>query len=264
MTTSFDVLKFLPPHKQEKKITLNIQQIITPPAPKAKPVLKPIVKKIIPKQEIETVKRKLLNKSKKVYAQKSNVENNVTKVTKKATKKIVKKPKKRIVKKKIAKKKKRIVKKRKQKRAIKRSSDPLANMLRGSGTSMMPTRRRAPKQSSNERLIKSLYGKEFNTYSPVQKKFIRNNLNLIQQITQRTLSRNGYPFVAIQTKQQGVNTVSFYLHPNGDISRLRLKKRIGYASLDDNTIEVINIAYKDYPLPNKKTRLIFYVHYSIY
>ena len=138
-------------------------------------------------------------------------------------------------------------------------------MLMGSGTSLAPR----PRRSSNagaygEQMIKQLYGKEFNTFTSTQKKFIRNNLSRIHQLTQRTLSRNGYPTVAIQTRQQGTNVVSFYLHPNGDITGLRLKKRIGYTSLDDNTLKVIRLAYKDYPLPNQKTKITFFVQYSMY
>jgi len=136
----------------------------------------------------------------------------------------------------------------------------------GSGTSMFPTQAKRTSGAGNygERMIKELYGSEFNTCSPTQKKYIQNNLSTIHRITQRTLTRNGYPQVAIQTKQQGTNVVSFYLHPNGDITGLKLKKRIGYSALDNNTLKVIKLAYKDYPLPNTKTRLIFYVRYSIY
>ena len=295
-TTNFKDITFLPTQQKEKKISLNLKQIVTPPpAPKPKPMPKPIIsppmvkpiieKKVEPKPEVEEVKRTILDESKKTFATKSIKENNVTKVVEKPVKKVVKKeikkhpkgissqaqgkPKKKIVKKKVKKKtvkKKRIVKRQKPQKRVRRSKDPLANMLMGSGTSMFPTQ---PKRTSGagtygEQMIKKLYGSEFNTYSPTQKKYIRNNLSTIHQITQRTLSRNGYPQVAIQTRQQGTNVVSFYLHPNGDISGLRLKNRIGYAALDDNTLKVIKLAYKDYPLPNKKTRLIFYVRYSIY
>ena len=97
-----------------------------------------------------------------------------------------------------------------------------------------------------------------------KKKFIKHNLGNIYRITQETLWQNGYPETAKRTHQSGTNVVSFYLHPNGDISNLKLKKRIGYRSLDKNTLEVIRIAYKDYPLPNQKTKIIFYVEYSIY
>jgi len=284
-TTNFKDITFLPTQQKEKKISLNLKQIVTPPpAPKPKPMPKPIVsppmvkpiieKKVEPKPEVEETKRTILDESEKTFATKSNEENNVTKVVEKPVKKVVKKeikkkPKKKIVKKKVKKKtvkKKRIVKRQKPQKRVRHSKDPLANMLMGSGTSMFPTQ---PKRTSGagtygEQMIKKLYGSEFNTYSPTQKKYIRNNLSTIHQITQRTLSRNGYPQVAIQTRQQGTNVVSFYLHPNGDISGLRLKNRIGYAALDENTLKVIKLAYKDYPLPNKKTRLIFYVRYSIY
>ena len=278
-----------PAPKPKPKIRPIQQPIITPP------MVKPVVeKKVEPVPEVEEVKRTLLDERKKTFATKSTEENNVTKVVEKPVKKVVKKelkkkpkkkpekkPEKKLVKKKVIKKKtvkhpkgissqaqgkKRIAKKRRPQKRVKRSKDPLANMLMGSGTSLFPSR---PKRTSGagsygERMIKELYGSEFNTYSPTQKKYIRNNLSTIHKITQRTLSRNGYPTVAIQTRQQGTNVVSFYLHPNGDISGLRLKSRIGYAALDENTIKVIKLAYKDYPLPNKKTRLIFYVRYSIY
>lgn len=286
LTTNFKEITFLPHQTKETKISLNLQQIVTPPpAPKVKPMPQPIIappllkplleKKTEPVLEAEELKRTILDESKKIFATKSTEENNISKVVerpvKKVTKKEIKKPKKKIVKKKIVKKnviKNKPAKKRrviKQKRT-KHSKDPLANMLMGSGTSMFPSQPKRTSGAGNygERIIKELYGSEFNTYTPTQKKYIRNNLNTIHKITQRTLSRNGYPQVAIQTRQQGTNVVSFYLHPNGDITGLKLKTRIGYAALDKNTLKVIRLAYKDYPLPNKKTRLIFYVRYSIY
>jgi TonB family protein len=258
------------PHTQEKKITLNLQQIITP-APKPKPMVKPVITPPQPKKtvekKVEKVKRVLLDQSIKTYAIKRHKENNISKAKPKAVKKEIKKKpkKKKIVKKKVIK-KKRIKKKRivkhKPKRT-KRSKDPLANMLMGAGTALYPSR--PTRHSSPTQLhINKLYGKAFKSYTPTQKKFIRQNLNRIQQITQRTLVQNGYPEVAIQTKQQGTNIVSFYLHPNGDITGLKLKRALGYAALDKNTLHVIRIAYKNYPLPKQKTRLIFYVRYSIY
>ncbi len=273
-TKNFQEITFLPPHAQEKKISLNIQQIVTPPPPKPKPLPKPIVtppipkpiveKEVEPEPEVQPIKKKVLDESKKVFAQKSTEENNVTKIEPKPVKKVVKKE----VKKKPAKKvkKKRVVKKTKKYRKPKRSNDPLANMLMGSGTSMYPTKQSRPSNSGSygARMIKQLYGKEFNTYSPSQKKFIKNNLGTIHRITQRTLTRNGYPDVAVRTRQQGTNVVSFYLHPNGDISGLRLKTRIGYQALDQNTLDVIRIAYMNYPLPNKKTKIIFYEKYTMY
>ncbi|WP_373028343.1 energy transducer TonB [Sulfurovum sp.] len=273
-TKNWQEITFLPPKEQEKKISLNLQQVVTPPAPKPKPVpvpqpivIPPIPKPIIEKPiepKVQPIKKKVLDKSKKVFAQQSTEENNVTKIEPKPVKKVVKKVEKKTPIKNVQ--KKTVVKKTKQYRQPKRSGDPLANMLMGSGTSMYPSKTNQPSSSGSygARMINKLYGEEFNTYSETQKKFIKNNLGTIHRITQNTLTRNGYPDVAVRTRQQGTNIVSFYLHPNGDISDLKLKRHIGHQALDQNTLDVIRTAYKDYPLPNKKTKIIFYVKYSIY
>jgi TonB family protein len=273
-TKNWKEITFLPSKGEEKKISLNLQQMVTPPAPKPKsvsvpnPIVSPPIPKPIIQKPIETavqpIKRKDLDKSNKVFAEQSSEENNVTKTVPKPVKKIVKKEEKKKVVKKVQ--KKSVVQKTKQYQQPKRSSDPLANALMGSGTSMYPSQRSRPSSSGSygARMINQLYGEEFNTYSETEKKFIKNNLGTIHSITQRTLTRNGYPDVAVRTRQQGTNIVSFYLHPNGDISDLKLKRHIGHQALDQNTLDVIRIAYKDYPLPNKKTKIVFYVRYSIY
>ena len=109
--------------------------------------------------------------------------------------------------------------------------------------------------------VKKLYGKEFHSYTPNQKEFIEQNLDEIHRITQETLWRRGYPggITSARTGQEGTNIVSFYLHPNGDISNLRLEQRVGYRVLDKNTIETIKSAYKEYPYPKEKTKIIFFV-----
>lgn len=283
---NFKEITFLPPASTEKKITLNLKQIVTPPpAPKPKPVVMPqkpqpvvtpplpsqpiIQKKPKPEPQVEPVKKKILDVSKKGYAQKDTKENNVTKTEPKPKKKLSKiKTKTKEVKKKVIKQQKVVkkVSKPKKVKRVKQAKDPLANMLMSSST-FTYTAKSTPASNAGaygERMIKKLYGPEFNTYSPTQKKFIRNNLGTIHRITQNTLTRNGYPSIAVRTRQQGTNVVSFYLHPNGDISGLKLKTPIGYAALDQNTIDVIRIAYKNYPLPNKKTKIVFYVTYTLY
>ena len=147
-----------------------------------------------------------------------------------------------------------------QKAAKRKSNDPLANSILNASTSMRPARSKQPAM----RMIKQFYGSEFNSFTKTQKRFIEKNLGSIYRITQQTLTRNGYPWVAQKTRQQGTAIVTFYLHPNGNISGLRLKRRIGYAALDKNTLKVIRIAYKDYPRPKTKTKITFYVEYSLY
>lgn len=279
-TKNWEELTMPPPKGQEKKISLNLQQMVTPPAPKPKPLVPPqkpvpqpvitppIPKPIVEKRtepEVQPIKKKVLDERKKVFAQQSSEENNVTKIEPKPVKKVIKKEEKKKPVKKVQ--KKTVVKKTKRYRQPKkRSSDPLANLLMGAGTSVNPSQKRRPSSSGSygARMINQLYGEEFNTYSETQKKFIKNNLGTIHSITQRTLTRNGYPDVAVRTRQQGTNVVSFYLHPNGDISDLKLQRHIGHQALDQNTLDVIRIAYKNYPLPNKKTKIKFYVKYSIY
>jgi TonB family protein len=282
-------MKLIPPpssSKQDKKITLNLSQFtppapqpkphpkVTPPAPKPlppvtppKPVEKPVEKKpeITPKPPVKVAKKKGIR-----VAQKAEEDNNITQ---KVVKKEVKEEKKKEVAK--AKPPKKVHKKKKPRKKTatkkplpksfhlpkKHSRDRLANaLLSGKGKSNS----RPATNGRPSRLIQQLYGREFYSFTKTQQKFIKDHLSEIHRITQNTLVMNGYPDVAVRTGQQGINVVSFYLHPNGDISNLRLIKRMGYEALDKNTISVIQIAYKDYPRPKTKTKIVFYVNYSLY
>ncbi|MEA3490847.1 MAG: energy transducer TonB [Campylobacterota bacterium] len=268
-----------PPKESGKKISLDLSQFVPPapkPRPKPQPKIVPPKPIITPKPEPKKVikerpepKRKVIKEKKILTAAKATEDNNVTKSIKKEPKKLVKKEPKKVKKivkkppiKKVPPKRKTVQKKLKQQNY----KSPLANSLMGSSRSkaLNSKPRRASKASpSTKRMIKQLYGSEFNSYGSQQKRFIENNLGIIHRITQMTLSRNGYPEVAARTGQQGVNIVSFYLHPNGKISNLRLERHMGYEALDQNTIQVIRLAYRDYPLPRKKTKIKFYVQYSI-
>lgn len=106
-----------------------------------------------------------------------------------------------------------------------------------------------------------LYGEEYNNFTKVQKVFLQKNLKGIGRITQKYLR---YPKVSIQTHQQGMNIVEFTLYPNGDISRPMISSSSGFTALDDNTIETIKIAYKDYPRPSEPTKIKIYVTYRLY
>lgn len=106
-----------------------------------------------------------------------------------------------------------------------------------------------------------LYGEEYNTFNTVQKVFLQKNLKDIGRITQRYLR---YPSLAVRLRQYGTNIVEFMLHPNGDITNLMLTNSSGSTSLDDNTLETIKIAYKDYPRPDETTKIKIYVNYSLY
>jgi len=265
---SFKDILFPPPAPSQKTISLNLKTFVPPPKPK--PLFTPPVPKVTPtpQQYIQealqeaVAKRKLLDDKKPLTAQKANKENNTTKeVTKNEIKTVEKKPKKKITKVLTKKETKKVIKATKSKKTRSLSKDPLANLLMTASSSLYP---QSKPRNDAMKMIQQFYGKEFNTFTSTQKKFIKHNLNTIQKITQQTLSRNGYPSIARRTRQQGTNVVSFYLHPNGDITSLRLKSRIGYSALDDNTLKIIRIAYKDYPRPKTKTKITFYVNYRLY
>ena len=115
-----------------------------------------------------------------------------------------------------------------------------------------------------QREFYALYKDEFAHFSSNQKKFIKNSLAKIQGITQHYLTIRGYPYFAGRMRQQGTNVVEFYLLPNGDIIDLKIITPTGYEELDQNSLDTIKTAYKDYPRPKEKTKIRFYINYSIY
>ena len=133
-----------------------------------------------------------------------------------------------------------------------------------------PRRRATPKprpitpKGADKKLISSLYGSSYARMNSAQRRFIDENLRTILMISQRTLNYLGYPRDAARFGEQGTNIVEFWLHPNGDISGLRLRRRLPSASLNRQTLEVIKTAYMHYPRPKVKTKIIIYVRYRLY
>ncbi|WP_285653381.1 energy transducer TonB, partial [Helicobacter ailurogastricus] len=115
--------------------------------------------------------------------------------------------------------------------------------------------------SQTRKDIDELYGEEFGDLGTAEKDFIRSNLSEIGRITQKYLE---YPSAAGYLGQDGVDAVEFYLHPNGDITGLKIIEASGYKLLDDNTLKTITIAYKDYPRPTTTTLIRIRVRYFIY
>lgn len=112
--------------------------------------------------------------------------------------------------------------------------------------------------------LQKLYGEEYDKFTKVQKAYLEKNINNFQTITQRVLTRLGYPPLAAKLKIGGVNVIEFMFHPDGSITNLRVINSSGYAVLDDYSLELIEIAYKDYPKPQTSTKLRFNVQYRLY
>ncbi len=278
--TKFSDIELYPHKRNDHIVKIDIRNIpipkkTTPPAPKAQPQKiekEPIVTtkpkpKVIPKKKLTkkkpTKKRPIV---KKKPHKKSTPKKKLTKkkpVHKKAIKKKV--PKKKVSKKKIPKQNTTddivyIPDAFIEQPKTPKESNNLASFL-GSPSQSQP---KSTSLTYPNKKIRKLYGSSFHNMTPTQQKFIEDNLDEIQEITQRTLTRRGYPQAAAKTGQEGTNVVSFNLHPNGDISNLRLKTRTGYRSLDENTLTLIRVAYKDYPYPKTTTKIVFYVTYSYY
>ena len=262
---NFKDLKIPEPQSQSQKISLNLKSFV-PPAPKSQPVTKPItptqtVQPVqTPEDKPEPLKQEKKTVEKSFITAKDAQENNATKVAETKPMK-VEKPQKIVKREEPKVLKTQPIIKLPVSKPVRRSKDPLANALMSSGSSLTPMPK---KDNFVNHMVSSIYGKEFNTYTKEQKNFIKQNLGEIYRITQNTLWSKGYPDVAVRMHMQGTNVVSFYLHPNGDISELHLRSAIGYRALDENTIEVIKTAYKDYPKPEKKTKIMFYVQYTLY
>ena len=111
-----------------------------------------------------------------------------------------------------------------------------------------------------QRDIEELYGAEFGDYGLAEQEFLVNHLRDIGRITQRYLQ---YPPSALRLGQEGLSAVEFYLHPNGDISGLKIIVSSNYMLLDRNSERTIEIAYKDYPRPTSKTKIRIFVSYGI-
>ena len=112
--------------------------------------------------------------------------------------------------------------------------------------------------------LQKLYGEEYDKFTKVQKAYLEKNLNNFQSITQRVLDRLGYPPLAAKLRIGGVNVIEFMFHPDGSITGLKVIDSSGYAVLDDYSIELIEIAYKNYPKPQTSTKLRFNVQYRAY
>jgi periplasmic protein TonB len=112
--------------------------------------------------------------------------------------------------------------------------------------------------------LEKLYGEEYQSFTKIQKAYLEKNLNNFQVITQRVLNRLGYPKLAAKLRIGGVNIVEFMFHPDGSITNLKITSSSGYEVFDKYSLELIEIAYKDYPRPTTSTKLKFNVNYQAY
>ena len=116
--------------------------------------------------------------------------------------------------------------------------------------------------SDQKREIIDLYGDELGDYGMAEIDFLVNNLRDIGRITQYHINRRGYPREAAILGQSGKNVIEFYLHPNGDISELRVVSSSNSIILDNDMQTNIKVAFREYPRPTTKVKIRFFMTYT--
>lgn len=116
--------------------------------------------------------------------------------------------------------------------------------------------------SDQKREIIALYGDELGDYGMAEIDFLINNLRDIGRITQYHINRRGYPKEAAILGQSGKNVIEFYLHPNGDISDMRVVSSSNSIILDNDMQTNIKVAFREYPRPTTKVKIRFFMSYK--
>ena len=111
--------------------------------------------------------------------------------------------------------------------------------------------------------FKEAYGEAFGKLSEGEKKYIIDNQEIMRRITQEQLNRLGPVNIPRNLNVNTSNIIEFYLHPNGDISGLRIVNDSGYEILDDTSKQTIEYSYHRYPLPKQKTLVRYKVGYYL-
>ncbi|MCF6201697.1 MAG: TonB family protein [Hydrogenimonas sp.] len=266
-----------------KRVEISLEDFTTPapmPAPAApKPKVQPIKKAVKPKTPKPPQKEKSAAKPKPKPIKKEIKREPAPKAIEKENPKkstLKPKPKERVEPetKRVAKAEKIVSKDTNESRAESKRSEnrttPLSKLAGALGTpAMAPSTPKPPSiaeigDALSNREFKALYKDDFDRFSPEQKRFIKDNLSRIQGITQHYLTIRGYPYLAARLGQAGMNIVEFDLHPNGDITGLKIIQGSESEILDKNSLDTIKTAYKDYPRPKETTKIRFYIYYRLY
>ena len=109
--------------------------------------------------------------------------------------------------------------------------------------------------------FKEAYGEAFGKLSEGEKQYIIDNQEIMRRITQEQLNRLAPVNIPRNLHTNTSNIIEFYLHPNGDISGLKLINNSSHQILDDTSLQTIEYSYHRYPLPKQKTLVRYKVGY---
>lgn len=111
--------------------------------------------------------------------------------------------------------------------------------------------------------VKKLYGSEWGSLSAGEQKYLIDNQEQMRRLTQQQLNATGRTDIPNNFRVNDENIIEFYLHPNGDISDLKLIKKSQFYLLDDVTRDTIEAVYWKYPRPAQKTKVRYKVGYFL-
>jgi len=109
--------------------------------------------------------------------------------------------------------------------------------------------------------FKEAYGEAFGRLSEGEKQYVIDNQEIMRRITQEQLNRLAPVNIPRNLRVNTTNVIEFYLHPNGDISGLKLINNSSHQILDDTSLQTIEYSYHRYPLPKQKTLIRYKVGY---
>lgn len=111
--------------------------------------------------------------------------------------------------------------------------------------------------------FKEAYGEAFGKLSAGEQKYIIDNQERMRRITQEQLNRLAPVNIPRNLHVNAMNIIEFYLHPNGDISGLKVISPSGQQILDDTSLQTVEYSYHRYPLPEQKTLVRYKVGYYL-
>lgn len=126
----------------------------------------------------------------------------------------------------------------------------LYDILSRADTSLQEDEKSDTKVSNN---IQRLYGDKFKNLSNGEQKFILDNMTKMLMISNSVLRRYEPARIPANFNGRGEVLLEFYLHPNGDISGLKILKGSNYSMMNDLFIETINLSFSKFPHPEQTT-----------
>lgn len=139
----------------------------------------------------------------------------------------------------------------------------LYSMLSKKQKNTKQVKKKAQSGSQIAQDFKEAYGEKFGSLSAGEQKYIIDNQEIMRRITQEQLNRLAPVNIPRSLNVNTMNIIEFYLHPNGDITDLKIISPSGKQILDDTSLQTIEYSYHRYPLPKQKTLVRYKVGYHL-